>query len=387
MKPAGSLGLRQLNRATLDRQFLLDRSRLEPVAAVSHLVALQAQDPVNPYLALHARLEPFDPVEVDEAFAGRRLVRASLLRLTLHVTTAQDRPWLHRIMEPSLRAARLNDRRYTSQGLSATDADALVDELVTFAEQPRTSAEIELWLDERSGGRGRLLWWALQMFAPIHDVPTGGPWSFGQPRRFTAAATGGGQSAQLQDRNDDVASLVVRYLRAYGPATMRDLEQFTMLRRPVVSEAVRTLGEELIHLGGPGRAPLLDVRGLALPHEDAEATPRLLPMWDNVLLAHHDRNRILPEPYRPLVIRRNGDVLPTVLVDGSVAGVWRPVGPGLEVTTFQPLRSADWEAIEVEAQRLAALLTERQPDPYRRFAHWWDKGLPGHETRVLNPEG
>ena len=105
-------------------------------------------------------------------------------------------------------------------------------------------------------------------------------------------------------------------------------------------------------------------------------------MWDSVLLAHHDRSRVLPPDYRTLVARRNGDVLPTVLVDGYVAGVWRPVDEGIEVTAFHRLTDGDWAGLADEAQSLVALLADREPGVYSRYMHWWDK-LPPGEVRVL----
>jgi hypothetical protein len=103
-------------------------------------------------------------------------------------------------------------------------------------------------------------------------------------------------------------------------------------------------------------------------------------MWDNVLLAYNDRRRIIPDDYRPLVIRRNGDVLPALLVDGHVAGVWRAVDGLIEVTGFHDLSAATWKAVGKEAEALAAFLNARDPSPYKRYAHWWD-GLPAAEVR------
>jgi hypothetical protein len=108
-------------------------------------------------------------------------------------------------------------------------------------------------------------------------------------------------------------------------------------------------------------------------------------MWDNVLLAYRDRRRVTPEQYRKVIGRINGDTLPAVLVDGHVAGVWRPApdgSSGIEVTAFEPLDKETWAALEEEAHDLVAFLADRQPDVYRRYAHWWAK-LPSEEVRVL----
>jgi hypothetical protein len=105
-------------------------------------------------------------------------------------------------------------------------------------------------------------------------------------------------------------------------------------------------------------------------------------MWDSVLLAYADRSRVIPPAYRALVIRRNGDVLPTLLVDGHVAGVWRPAGGGIEATAFRELPERAWQELAEEARALVSFLAARDPAVYRRFAHWW-KELPAAEVRIL----
>ncbi len=370
---------RQLNRATLDRQLLLRREPLGVVDAVRRLVGLQAQEPASPYLALWNRLTDFDPVELDSAFADRGVVKASLLRLTLHAVVAQDWPVFHNAMVSSLRASRVGDDRYTSTGLTPADADTLLPRLVEFAAGPRTGAEIQELVTTLRGDGHQRLWWALRRFAPLNHAPTGGPWSFTQPPAFVAApATLGAESVE-----ESTQRLVLRYLTAFGPASVPDFAQFTMLRRPVALRALRALGDEVVELEGPDRATLFDVSGASVPAEDTVAPPRLLPMWDSTLLAYADRSRIIPAGYRPLVIRRNGDVLPTLLVDGHVAGVWRPVDAGIEATAFHPLDEHEWQGLAAEAGALVALLADRDPTVYRRHAHWWTKGFPAAEVRVL----
>ncbi|WP_343233815.1 crosslink repair DNA glycosylase YcaQ family protein [Streptomyces sp. CS081A] len=112
-------------------------------------------------------------------------------------------------------------------------------------------------------------------------------------------------------------------------------------------------------------------------------SPRLLAMWDSVLLACADRSRIVPPAYRKLVVRVNGDTLPTLLVDGYAAGVWRPVDGGIEATAFHPLSAGAWEGLAAEAAALGGFLAARDPLVYRRYDHWWAKGFPAAETRVL----
>jgi hypothetical protein len=140
------LDARQLNRATLQRQLLLRREPLDAVAAVHRVVALQAQGPASPYLALWTRMEGFDPAEFGRAFVDLAVVKATLMRITLHAVVRADYPEFHVAMQPSLRAARLNDRRFTSTGLTAADADGLIEPLLDFTDQPRSNADVEACL-------------------------------------------------------------------------------------------------------------------------------------------------------------------------------------------------------------------------------------------------
>jgi hypothetical protein len=373
-----SLTARQLNRATLGRQLLLRREPLDVVDAVRRVVALQAQEAASPYLALWNRLATFDPAGLDAAFADLTVVKASLIRLTLHAVHAEDYPAFHNAMLSSLRASRLYDRRYTTSGLSIADADALLPHLLEFVARPRSKAEIEGLLAARLGEHNPRAWWALKMFASLHHVPTGKPWSFGAPASFVAART----TLDPESTDESVQWLVRRYLEAFGPASVPDFAQFTMLRRPVALQALRALGDKVEELEGPDGAALYDVPGGQLPAEDTPAPPRLIPMWDSILLAYADRSRVIPPDYRRLVIQQNGDVLPTLLVDGYVAGVWRPVEGGIEATAFHRLSDEAWRGLLAEARALVAFLADREPTVYRRYAHWWTT-LPSAEVRLL----
>lgn len=372
------LTARRLNRASLGRQLLLRREPLGVVDAVRRVVALQAQEAASPYIALWNRLAAFDPADLDAAFAGHAVVKATLMRITLHAVHADDYPAFHSAMLPSLRAARLHDRRYTGSGLSIADADALLPELLEFAARPRGKAEVEELLAARLGDHKPRAWWALRTFAPLLHVPGGGPWSFGSRSSFVAAPV----RFAAERHQESVRRLVRRYLEGFGPASAADVAQFTLLTRSVAREALRGMAGELEELQGPDGSELFDVPGAALPAEDTPAPPRLLPMWDSVLLGWFDRGRVIPPDYRRLVARSNGDVLPTLLVDGYVAGVWRPLEGGIQATAFQRLPDQAWTGLAAEAQALLAFLADREPMVYRRYARWWTT-LPGAEVRVL----
>lgn len=370
-----SVSARRLNRATLDRQLLLRREPVGMVDAVRRVVGLQAQEPASPYLALWNRLAGFDPAALDAAYADGSVLKAPLMRITLHAVDAADHPALHAAMLPRLRESCLEDKRFASTGLSTADADALVPELVAFADRTRTKAEIEGRLAERLGRDAEPgMWWALRRFAPLAHAPTGGPWSFGPRPSYRAVP-----AAPPVDRDVATATLVRRYLAGYGPTTVADMAQFTLIQRSRLRAVLRLLGDEVVPLPG---TDLLDLAGATLPEEDVPAPPRLLGMWDNVLLAYADRARLVPPAYRPLVTRVNGDLLPTLLVDGYVAGVWRPVDGGIEATAFAPLGEEAWAGLAAEARALVAFLADRDPGVYGRYGHWWAK-LPPGQVRVL----
>ena len=381
-----SLTARQLNRATLGRQLLLDRAPLAVVDAIRRVVALQAQEAASPYLAIWNRIARFDPVDLDAAFADRSVVKASLMRITLHAVSAEDYLPFHEAMVSILRASRLGDGRFTGSGLSTADADALIPDLLEFAAEPRSKAEIEarlgsqlrMRLGSRLGAPNPWAWWALRTFARLHHAPTGGPWSFGSRPSFVAADA----RPPVPAPGEAVRHLVRRYLDGFGPASIRDIGQFTLIRVPVIRQAIAESGDDVVALEGPSGSELYDVPGGLLPPEDALAQPRLMPMWDSVLLAYADRSRLLPPEFRRLVIRQNGDVLPTLLVDGFVAGVWRPVDRGIEATAFHPLTADVWRGLAAEAARLVEFLADRDPSVYRRYGHWWSR-LPEAEVRLL----
>ena len=352
----------QLNRATLGRQLLLRREPLGVVEGVRRITAMQAQEAASPYIALWNRLMGFDPGALDAAFAEGTVVKASLIRLTLHAVVAGDYRAFHGAMLSSLRASRLNDGRFTTTGLTTADADAL-------------EALVQTQLGERDHPRA---WWARKTFAPMHHAPTGGAWSFGAKSSFVAAPA----VTEPLSPEESVQWLVRRYLEAFGPASALDFAQFTMLRRPVVAAALEALAGTVEELEGPDGAVLYDVPGGLRPPEDAPAPPRLLPMWDSLLLAYSDRSRVIPPDYRRLIIRQNGDVLPTLLVDGHIAGVWRPLDGGIEATAFHPLSDETWAGLATEATALVAFLAAREPIVYRRYVHWW-KTLPGADVRLL----
>lgn len=371
---------RQLTLATLDRQMLLERTVIDVETAVRRLVAIQAQEPASPFVALWNRVADFDAGDLSAAFRSLRIVKSPLVRITLHAVAADDYTAFHRAVTPILRAARLNDERFRGAGLTPADADAAVAGLLEFARRPRSRDEV---LDHLADGRTEppdsRLFWALRTYAPLLRAPTHHPWDFDSAE----AAYLAGPAGDDVDPEAAVDELVVRYLHAFGPASARDLAQFTMLPMSTLRPSLLRLADRLVEVAGPGGSVLhdpLDAR--PIPPEDLPVPPRLLGMWDNVLLAYRDRTRVIPDDHRRHVIRRNGDVLPAVLVDGSVAGVWRTTRTGIEVCGFGPFDADVLDRLDLEAQALRQFLVAREKRTYGRYERWWSS-LPTEHRRVI----
>lgn len=376
-----ALTSRQLNRATLARQLLLGRERMDVPDGLRRVVALQAQHAASPYIALWSRLAGFDPKAMDAAFADGAVVRAPLMRVTLHAVHREDFPSFRAAMEPLFQAFALGQTFYES-GMTARDAEALLPDVFEFTRQPRTGADVEVWLRERLGTQvpeGAIR--AIRTWAPLAHAPIEAPWSFGRHATYVATPTMP-DLTEPETHARGIQTLILRYLEGFGPASIADIAQFTKARRGTLKDAIGALGTTIERLEGPAGEEMFDIPHGSLPEEDTPSPPRLLPMWDSVLLAYADRSRIIPPQYRKTVIRVNGDLLPTVLVDGYVAGVWRSMDEGIEVTAFERFDEDVWEDVAHEARSLLRLITGREQNPYGRYRTWW-KDMPSEEVRMF----
>ncbi|HEY8425098.1 MAG TPA: winged helix DNA-binding domain-containing protein [Limnochordales bacterium] len=351
-----TLSLRQLNRATLARQHLLERAALPLPKMVELLAGLNAQDRRQPYVSLWSRLQGFRKADLEQALRDRRLVKATLLRSTLHIVTARDfllmRPALQPVLERALRS-------FFKEEARRLPLDALVEEARRLtAEAPVTFGEMRARLrplapDEDPAS----LSFAARAYLPLVQLPPAGDWGFtGDPSYFSGEAWLG---RPMGDPADGRRRLVLRYLRAFGPATEADVTAWAGMS---LKEALDRLRPRLVEYRGPAGEKLWDLPGMPLPPEDCPAPVRFLPPWDNLLLSHRDRRRVLPEAYRPRVIWSGGRVQPTVLVDGWVAGLWRWEREGgrarLVVESFERLPSWVLDEVEAEGRALLAFLQE-----------------------------
>jgi hypothetical protein len=378
------LTARQLNRATLARQLLLERVELDATTAVQRLAALQAQEAASPYLALWTRISGFEPGDLDAAFAERRVVKATAMRVTLHAMTSSDLTGYWPAIAGSIRAARDRTQAWPPDAASLDDIAAQV---TAAAAQPRTGVELRALADRLAAlpdalPNGRDPWRGVRLSVPFVIVPDGGPWSFGRRPVFQAADVALGTPMLSPEAGADL--LVRRYLSAFGPASVADLAAWTRVERGRLKPAFERLAPELRRFRNEAGALLFDVTDGPLPAADTPAPPRLLPMWDSVLLAYADRSRIVPEAYRRRVVMSNGDYLPCFLVDGLVAGLWRSVDRngkrGIELEPFHPLGADDLHALEAEAGALATFVAEREPGVYRRYTEAWARRRAGRQT-------
>lgn len=370
----------ELNRATLARQLLLERARLDPVVATERIGGLQAQEPASPYIGLWSRLVDFQAVTLDRAIRDRRVVKAGLFRGTLHFVSVDDYLKLHRAILVTLRALAARDQFRNAE---VSDVDSLVAVALDFASEPRDNAAMHDHLAELAAVEGRQVtdvWWRLRREGPFIRTPSDVPWSYSRrPAYVAAGAWLGGRP--FMDEDQAIAHLVRRYLGAFGPATIADLRSWSHLATARLRPAIAAI-HDIVELEDEAGRILLDLEGAPRPPADTSAPPRFLPMWDSVLLAHDDRTRVLPQAYRPAVVSRNGDVLPTFLVDGRVAGLWwvEPDGAGtrIELEPFEPIPKAARRALDDEAERLRAFYEPIEPRVFARYRRSAARGaLPG----------
>ncbi len=367
-----------LTYETMVRQDLSSRRQVGVADAVRSVLALQAQEPAAPYLALWNRIDGFDANDLDQALADGAIVKASLFRFTLHAVEAGDVSWARAAMQSRVRDAGYHDV-LDDIGLTAERVDEILERLSVMMAEPHDNADMERALSEvvPEAGEPARLWSALRMVGAFRHAPTTDPWSFGRRPAFVPCMVA------AADEPAAIAELVRRYLTAFGPATIADMSQFTILKRSALREVVEAMGD-VVAVAGPDGAQLFDVRGGG-PRPGAEMAPlppRLLGMWDSVLLAYADRSRVIPDDHRPHVIRRNGDVLPTVLVDGLVRGVWRASADAIEVRALESLDDATLDRLDEEARDLRRLLADREPAVFSRFGRWWDR-LPDGATITI----
>ena len=352
----------QLNRATLDRQLLLRRATRPVRDAIEHLAGLQAQAPRAPYVGLWTRLAGFGHQDLEDLLTERIVVRAHLMRNTVHLVTAADFISFRPLFQPIMKRALAGN---FGRNLGGVDLDDLRTAAATLlAERPLTRGQLAGQLSASWPGHDPAsLAYAATHLLQLVQVPPRGLWGrSGQATWFLASAwlpdaglTGGGPDGPAAPDLDSVLDrLVVRYLSAYGPATVRDIQAWSGLSR--LREVTERLGPRLRTFTGSGGAELLDLPDAPRPDADVPAPPRFLPEYDNLLLSFADRSRVIrgarPVPLPP----GPGATTGTLLIEGWWAADWtitrgrdRAV---LEVRPFGPLSLAEQDAVAAEGSRL-----------------------------------
>jgi Winged helix DNA-binding domain len=341
------LSRRGLNRATLARQHLLERVPVPAVDAIEHLGGMQSQAPLAPYVGLWTRLSRFDAQELSALTEQRRVVRLHMMRTTVHLVSARDCLDWRTLFHP-LHAADFG--AHFPYGTDGVDREALISlGRRLLHESPRTRAELGALLAERwPHADPTALAYAVTHHVALCQVPPRGVWNQRGPARWTPVEDWLGSPL----RSAPVDDLVLRYLGAFGPATVADVQLWSGLRR--LREVVDRLPLRVFR--GEAGQTLYDLPDAPRPAADTPAPPRFLPAYDNLLLSHKDRSRVILDNRSVPLPPGNGATVGTFLVDGAWQGTWQIRDRSLYVEPFTRLRRADLDALSAEAMRLCAFI-------------------------------
>ena len=308
------LSNRELNRATLARQLLLSRADVPVAEAVERLGGLQAQEPKHPFIGLWTRLEDFSAGKLADAIAAREVVRATLMRSTLHLFSARDYAALRMALQPPMSVA-LRVLGARAEGLDPEAVVPAARELL--AGRPLNFDAIRAGLVERFPDvNDRALGYAARTLVPLVMVPGEGRWGYPRVAEFGLAE----ELLNTQLAAAAPEALAERYLGAFGPASAADLQTWSgVAGARAVLDGMRDRLE--VFADERGRE-LFDLPDAPRPGADAAAPVRFLPEFDNLVLAYDDRSRVIADAHRPLVTTKNLRVRATFLVDGVVAGIW-----------------------------------------------------------------
>jgi hypothetical protein len=355
--PDRILTLRDLNRSLLARQLLLERALMPIPAAVEHLAGLQAQQPASPYIALWTRLSDFTRDDLGGFIDDHSIVKATLMRATLHLMTADDFMRFRGPIQPALDAAAADIVK--QRGVEIDTGEILEFGKRLLADSPHTFEQIsealtELHPDTDVGA----MRYTIRMRLPLVQVSTDTRWSYpGNPQFALAESWLGRAIAADPDPHD----LIKRYLAAFGPATVADIENWSGLSK--LKATVEAMQSDLVTYRDERKRTFFDLPDMPFPDADTPAPVRYLPEYDNILRAHKDRTRIVADAHRKRVYLPALRVASTVLIDGFVGGTWKvetkKSAATLTVTSFAPLDAPTSSALTEEGERLLPFL---EPD-------------------------
>ncbi|MFI6798196.1 winged helix DNA-binding domain-containing protein [Streptosporangium canum] len=366
-----TLTRRALNRATLDRQLLLRRADLTPLQAIEHLVGLQAQTPHTWYVGLWSRLTSCPPEQVAALLTQRRAVRIALMRSTIHLVSTADALALRPLVQPALDRDLFANHTH-GRAMRDLDTDKVVAagrELLD--EQPRTPGELGRLLAQRWPDRNPAsLAYAVRNLLPVVQTPPRGVWGTGG--RTVHAPLESWTGAPLRT-DHPIDQMVLRYLAAFGPATVRDVQTWCGLTR--LAEVLDRLRPRLVTFRDENGAELFDLPDAPRPDPQVDAPARFLYDFDNLLLSHHNRSRVITDGLRRQNFPPHGPVPRLVLLDGFTAATWTfTTAHGtatLTVHPFAPLTTPDHDALTAESGGLLAFLAPNTSHEIRFTA-------PGH---------
>ena len=364
-----TLTLRQLNRATLARQLLLERATMPAIDTIRHLVGLQAQEPPDPFIGLWSRLNGFTTDELDQLLLDRAVVRLTVQRGTMHAVTADDCLVLRPLAQPLL-----TQQLHAHQDFRGAFDDMDLDAVMTVArdlltESPRSTKQLRLLLGERFPAHdAAAMAFACRNQLPFIQVPPRGLWARPGEVVGTTPEAWLGRSASDAPSVDDV---MVRYLAAFGPATVQDAA--TWSRYTGLREVFERLRRQLRTFRDEAGKEYFDIPEGPVVDADTPAPVRFLPQYDNLLLSHADRTRFTGGEDFSQVWLTQTKFLGTVLVDGMVAGMWRFDQPTrvvqtgskptiLTITTKYPLARDAANDLLAEAERFAAFVAPATVD-------------------------
>jgi len=369
--PSDVLSVRALNRALLARQLLLRRAPLPADGArgaeneraarvletVEQLAGLQAQAPFPPYYGLWSRLANFRPDDLAELIWSRQVVRIALMRGTIHLVSARDcrmlRPLIQPVLDRGLAAGYGRQLGGVDTAELAATGRALVED------KPRTFSELGALLAGRWPGYPPVaLAQAIRALVPLVQVPPRAIWGAAGSSAHTSAESWLGAPLDASPSPDQ---LVLRYLAAFGPATVRDMQAWSGLTR--LREVADRQRPSLRTFQNEAGGELFDLPAAPRPDPDTPAPVRLVAEFDNLVLSHADRARIISEQDRKRLFTRNGIFPGTVLVSGFAVGMWKiarsRAAATLTIEMFGPVAAPDRDAITCEGERL---LTFAAPD-------------------------
>jgi hypothetical protein len=346
---------------------LLERARLDPVTAIERLAGMQAQYPPAPYIGLWSRLQDFRREDLESAIKGDRVLKATLMRATLHLVSARTFS-AYRLVAPDPYTVYTNTARLLRQhGLDPAAARRRVRErvLAVVRKRPVSRAELGAIVREETGDGVPLPnpagWGAAAAYGDLISVVDDALFVFPREAHHRLAPPA------AVEKSEALRRVAEWYLAAFGPASRADLAQWSGQTSTVFAVAFDVL--DLVTFEADDGRTLFDLRAAPRPDPDVEAPVRFLPRWDNLLLAHDRRQRVLPDAYRQMIIR-NGMMFQTFLVDGLVAGAWEAPLRGKAALTLRPMRKLSaLERAEVEEEGIR-LLSWLRPDTERRDLRW-----------------